>query len=321
MRNLYMLFVGLLVPIYVHAAVSMQRPLNNPIITLLDGVAFDGMKIRDMSFIRRTLRKIQFGVYDMATSSLHGKYIFLEKNYTLHALAEYQKELEQALLRTISLLDEVYVDAAFASAWTDRQGELGQEQEHEVEEQQKIIENTIFDGDIKQSEKERILRTMQHKYAEKSVQEKEALKKQYIVDTCMYERQTAMLYTDYQVKMQALLSCLPAVKHDVIMVFKPFAQYVMKTKMFMRKLIEEFCQKRGRMDSFLLEWIHIQDDQEMIAVFEKSMNTFIALDAFCTDLAQFLKDVIDSCPKGWQQFLVLSQQNKKLWDKIVHMNR
>lgn len=58
-----------------------------------------------------------------------------------------------------------------------------------------------------------------------------------------------------------------------------------------------------------MHWTMIADGQEFV-IFNKTMTSCKILDEFCYDLTGFLKDVIESCPKGWQQFLELSQPKK-----------
>ena len=96
------------------------------------------------------------------------------------------------------------------------------------------------------------------------------------------------------------------VKADVLKILLPFKDKIRGAKKFLYKLVQEFCQKRGRGRSFLLQWASVEPGTEF-AAFDKTMQNFKNLDDFCSDLTQFLKDVIDSCPKGWQQFLELSK--------------
>lgn len=288
-------------------AVAGARPLTHPILTLLDGVTFDGSVIGKISFVRRAIRKIQFGVMHPVTHTFHGKYLFAGRRSSVHELALYQKALERRFLRTISFLDVTYVDSAFASAWAQRQEELEQKQQEEMEEHLALIKSTIFDEEMMAEEQMAVTRTLHQKYEEKYNHQKEELKKTYIADYATYESRVKMARAEYEAQVQALQLCLQEAKLDLATLFIPVLKHLAGPKIFMYRLIQEFCQRRGKMGSFLLEWAHMQAGQE-VAAFEKAISTFARLDELCTDIAQFLKDVIESCPKGWQQFLTLSQQ-------------
>lgn len=107
----------------------------------------------------------------------------------------------------------------------------------------------------------------------------------------------------------AFNECFILVKADVLEILLPFKDQIRGAKKFLYKLVQEFCQKRRRGRSFLLQWASVEPGTEF-AAFDKTMQNFKDLDDFCGDLTQFLKDVIDSCPKGWQQFLELSKPKK-----------
>lgn len=66
-------------------------------------------------------------------------------------------------------------------------------------------------------------------------------------------------------------------------------------------LIQEFCQKRNRLDSLLLEWAKTKEGHET-TMFEQRITSFTDYYHFCTDLVNFLLDMIHSCPKAEAQF-------------------
>src|SRR5690606_31181159 len=66
-------------------------------------------------------------------------------------------------------------------------------------------------------------------------------------------------------------------------------------------LIQEDCEKRNRPDSLLLEWAKTKEGHET-TMFEQRITTFDAYYHFCTDLVNFLLDLIHSCPKAEIQF-------------------
>jgi len=66
-------------------------------------------------------------------------------------------------------------------------------------------------------------------------------------------------------------------------------------------LIQEDCQKRNHPNSLLLEWAKTREGYET-TMFEQRITTFQEYYHFCTDLANFLLDLIHSCPKAEAQF-------------------
>ncbi len=63
---------------------------------------------------------------------------------------------------------------------------------------------------------------------------------------------------------------------------------------FMVKLIKEFCYKRNRIDSLLMNW----EENHETELYRKQVNSFRGLYSFTTDLMNFLADMIVSCPKA-----------------------
>jgi hypothetical protein len=66
-------------------------------------------------------------------------------------------------------------------------------------------------------------------------------------------------------------------------------------------LIQEDCEKRNRPESLLLEWAKTKEGHET-TMFEQRINSFHDYYHFCTDLVNFLLDLIHSCPKAENQF-------------------
>jgi hypothetical protein len=90
-------------------------------------------------------------------------------------------------------------------------------------------------------------------------------------------------------------------KADFIVQSTEFIESGRGAKNIMIVLIQEDCAKRNRMDSFLLEWAKTKEGQESTA-FERQVKNFTDYSCFLTDLANFLLDLIHSCPKAEQQF-------------------
>jgi len=70
------------------------------------------------------------------------------------------------------------------------------------------------------------------------------------------------------------------------------------THAFTYPLAEEYCRKRERPDSLLLNW----NKGDEIELFRRSVNSFKIYSVFSNDLMNFLKDLIKSCPKAYSDF-------------------
>jgi len=74
-------------------------------------------------------------------------------------------------------------------------------------------------------------------------------------------------------------------------------------------LMEESCQKRDRMDSFILRWADAPEGCETV-LSEKEIITFRHFDLFLSDLLNFLEDLTYSCPKAFGQFVAKYRAKK-----------
>lgn len=95
------------------------------------------------------------------------------------------------------------------------------------------------------------------------------------------------------------------------MLYKAREQFIEKTrknseesapiKKFLLRLIQEFCEKRQIQNSFLKTWADVPLEEEASS-FHHGITNFAALDQFFADLTTFMKDLIYSCPKAFEQF-------------------
>ncbi len=78
-------------------------------------------------------------------------------------------------------------------------------------------------------------------------------------------------------------------------------------------IIEEECYARGRQDSLLLDWVKLDSDEW--DSFGDKVTSFEVFDQFCTDLINFISDLVYNCKKGRAQFEKLlaqyTQQSQK----------
>ena len=123
----------------------------------------------------------------------------------------------------------------------------------------------------------------------------------------------------------ALLELLTQAKADFIVLSADFMESGRGSKPILVVLIQEYCKKRNKPDSLLLEWAKTKEGQEA-TMFEYKITSFNAYYHFCTDLVNFLLDLVHSCPKAEQQFkdrVVKWATVKKLLPAIIkkaHLN-
>lgn len=96
------------------------------------------------------------------------------------------------------------------------------------------------------------------------------------------------------------------IRQEFYAVVSPFLGQAQAAKGPMYLLISESCTKRNRPDSLLLDWAKSTED-ESIAL-QKAITKFELFDQFCTDLVNFLGDLLHSCPKARAQFEQLKEE-------------
>ncbi len=101
--------------------------------------------------------------------------------------------------------------------------------------------------------------------------------------------------------LKKLLAILMLAKEDFIAISEEFLESSRGAKSILMVLIEEDCLKRGHPNSLLLEWAQTKEGQETI-MFKKRITNFIRYYSLCSDLLNFLADLIHSCPKAEAQF-------------------
>lgn len=102
----------------------------------------------------------------------------------------------------------------------------------------------------------------------------------------------------------------PAEKAELDLIFKKVKSYFGKANKLMMagahgiqdpmiELIHEFCDKRNRKDSLLLNWKKGSSEEEL---YNNSIVSFKTLHLLSTDLMNFLSDLIMSCPKALRSY-------------------
>ncbi len=296
------------------ASIAKVAPLSNAVLKLLDGIPFalDGATIWDMMRIRHYIKIVQFGKLDPETNSYEGKYLFNGKRCTLHDLARYERSTDAEFKAKKYELESRYMDADSYQCYQEERAKVITQLESHFEqerlERQLVVERTLDDEQLV-LEQLAMEESLHEYYFNEITEQDEMLKRSYIQDVENYEVAYTKLKKEQQAYREDLAPLYLMAKEDVLKILTPFSKKMAGAKKFLFKLVEEFCQKRSRPKSFLLLWSTIADGQEFV-IFNKTMTSCIILDEFSTDLTHFLKDVIDSCPKGWQQFLELSKPKK-----------
>lgn len=122
-----------------------------------------------------------------------------------------------------------------------------------------------------------------------------------LADPVKNQNEISVLDLAYNKTKHNLRTCLLEVKKEFEEKIAPFEKNARGAKDQMLYLMTESCQKHNRPDSGLLTWADTQEGNEMVYV-RDHINTFYAFDQFCTDLLNFLEDLMRSCPKAWKQF-------------------
>lgn len=112
----------------------------------------------------------------------------------------------------------------------------------------------------------------------------------------------------YEKNMAPLKVLLNSIKQEFEEMSIPFLEEAKGAEEEMKKLIAESCNKRKRYDSHLLNWSKSKNPMDL---FRQEVNSFKAIDIFCTDLTNFLKDMIRSCPKALKRYEDWKKQQNK----------
>lgn len=123
-----------------------------------------------------------------------------------------------------------------------------------------------------------------------------------IEELARIEQEVNAMTNEKNLKMCATLQeVLTRAKADFIVQSSEFIESGRGAKNIMIVLIQEYCQKSNRLDSFLLEWAKTKEGQES-TMFERQVNTFGDYYHFLSDLVNFLSVLTHSCPKAEAQF-------------------
>jgi len=115
---------------------------------------------------------------------------------------------------------------------------------------------------------------------------------------------------DFKAKQVALNACLEKVKEDLISITRGYVRGINNIKDPLLTLVEEFCEKKGVSDSYLLKWGEAESGQEE-AMVRTQLKTLTDFGQFCIDFTDFLEVLARSCPKGKALFVDAVKKSKK----------
>jgi len=126
-----------------------------------------------------------------------------------------------------------------------------------------------------------------------------------VANIAQIERETA----DAQTK-KAISPLLKQVVDDLIKITQPFVEQARGVKQVTLQFMEQWAEHHHKKDSFLLSWGSEKEGKEF-ETFKTEITSFHQFEDFCVDLISFLSDLIQSCPRGWQQFIELQKKQTK----------
>ena len=130
----------------------------------------------------------------------------------------------------------------------------------------------------------------------------------------LHEQQLLRKSNKNKKKLKQLQLLLVTAKIDFVIISEEFMDSARGAKGILVMLIQEDCQKRKHPNSLLLEWAQTSEGQET-AMFNKRITNFIRYYSICSDLLNFLSDLIASCPKAEKQF----KERVAKWSKVKVM--
>jgi len=102
-------------------------------------------------------------------------------------------------------------------------------------------------------------------------------------------------------KKNQMQQALVDAKKNFSLLLSEFVDSGRGAKKILIELIQEDCLRRNRPESLLLDWAKTKEGYESV-MFDEQILSFHDYYHFCTDLANFLLDLIHSCPKAEKQF-------------------
>lgn len=288
--------------------------LTNGMIKMLDGVPFalDGTNIGNMKYIKIELMKLQYGIENPKTKKKEGKYLYNNQFCSIHTLAMYEKEFESGLEQHKKELERKYITRSshYHAELDALETNLKNKLHEELLKGQEHIKQTVVDESTHEFEEGKLKIAVLEQINQEREQQRNLITRKHISNPSAYDRDLHAILQEHQNNLEPLQKILEQAKVDFLKITHPFMEQAHGVKWALAYLIEESCIKRGRWDSFLLKWGGAKETEE-IELFNNYMNTCMRLDTFCSDLSNFITDIINSCPKGREQYLALLAEKKQ----------
>jgi len=115
---------------------------------------------------------------------------------------------------------------------------------------------------------------------------------------------------DYNSKKNALRKCLDLVKEDFIEISVVYADSAKGIKDLLMGIVQEFVDKKGLKETFLLSWGSLEPGQEEDSI-RKNLTSFKDFTRFCIDLIGFIEAMANSCPKGKALFIEMIKKARQ----------
>ncbi len=312
LKNRHYRQFGLLGFVLVCSLSASAIVLHNSLIRWLDGVpgVLGEKEIKNMIHIFGKLRTLRYGKKDPASGKFQGNFEVEGQLYSVHELARSEHLIDQEFDQMKHEIYKQHIDMSrFEATWqTDKKYLETIYCQRRQEEEEKIIKTYRSSakkgeddddatlslelgkvGRINQLDLTQALKSKKNEVLFMHAHDKKAL------EIALIELEEAR-----QKKLARYQPALRRAKDEFIAINEPYLASAKGAKAIMEKLIEESCQLRNRGDSFLLDWARVPEGEEMKS-FDRNTTTLRALDTACADLANFLTDVISSCPKACAQ--------------------
>jgi hypothetical protein len=142
---------------------------------------------------------------------------------------------------------------------------------------------------------------------------KEALAKKY-TNKNLFEKQWEEVEAIHAQKNNLLQKKIAYVRTDFLNITHIFMQQMHLLEKLVAQLINEWCERSNRQNSFFKKWYMRDKSEDEIVFFHKHMTSPKELILFMGDLKDFLTKLIHSCPRAWAEFL----KNKDQYAAHVH---
>jgi hypothetical protein len=138
--------------------------------------------------------------------------------------------------------------------------------------------------------------------SDKAVEEKrQALLKSCRGETPVFKQRWQEVEQQRAHQLAEIQKTLAVIRKDFEVTTTAFMMQVNIFKSLICQLIEEWCVRTKRQDTFLLTWHQAEGD--VFGLFHKEITSAQKLLQFMADLKDFLTKLVHSCPRAWKEFV------------------